>query len=173
MGELPAWIKHATVWLLLGLGLTLGVQAWQAREQATRFVAGDGGTVSMERADDGHYHWPGRLAAVGPAGVAGNGREIDFLVDTGATATAVPLALAQQLGLPAVGQVQSQTAGGLATGTVVLATLELAGGVRIERIRITALPGLSKPLLGMDVLGRMRWVQEGGTLKVQTRGPAP
>jgi aspartyl protease family protein len=161
MNELPGWVKHVTVWLVLGVLITLGVQAWQARAKASRFVV-QGSTVSIDRSDDGHYHWAGRVA----------GREVEFLVDTGATASAIPLALAQQLKLPVVGTVQSQTAGGPATGSVVIADLELQGGVRVERLRLTALPGLSSALLGMDVLGRLRWQQDAGRLRVETAGAA-
>lgn len=159
MKELPAWLKHATVWLLLALGLFLGVQAWQQRQQATRFKV-DGGTLEIRRAPDGHYHWPGRI----------NGRNVEFLVDTGATSTAIPAALAAELGLPSMGAVQSQTAGGVVQGRRVQADLQLDGGVQADRLRMTALPGLSAPLLGMDVLGRLRWQQDGGVLRVDLHG---
>ncbi len=159
MKELPGWLKHATVWLLLALGLFLGVQAWQQRQQATRFHV-DGQTLEIRRAPDGHYHWPGAI----------NGRRVEFLVDTGATSTAIPLALAQALGMPTLGPVQSQTAGGLVQGRRVQADLQLDGGVRAERLRLTALPGLAAPLLGMDVLGRLRWQQDAGVLRVDLRG---
>ncbi len=158
MKELPAWLKHATVWLLLALGLFLGVQAWQQRQQATRFQI-DGGTLEIRRSADGHYHWPGRI----------NGRSVEFMVDTGATSTAIPATLAQELRLPTLGTVQSQTAGGVVQGLRVQADLQLDGGVRAERLRLTALPGLAAPLLGMDVLGRMRWQQEAGVLRVDLR----
>lgn len=158
MNELPSWLKHATVWLLLAVGLFLGVQAWLSHEQGTRLHVQDG-LLEIRRSPDGHYHWPGRI----------NGHEIDFLVDTGATGTAIPAALAQQLQLPAVGQVQSRTAGGVVMGQVVLADLLLEGGVRAERLRVTALPQLSSPLLGMDVLGRLRWRQEDGVLRLDLR----
>ncbi len=156
MKDLPAWVKPTTVWLLLGLMLFLGVQAWQAQRQATRFVM-DGSTLEIHRSSDGHYHWPGRLA----------GRELDFLIDTGATASAIPLALAKELGLPVVGAVQSQTAGGVVQGQVVVADLELQGGVQAQRLRLTALPQLRAPLLGMDVLGRLRWEQGQGVLRIK------
>ena len=84
MNDIPHWLKHLTVWLLLGLAVFLGVQAFQARQAATNFVI-DGGTVELRRGADGHYHWPGRV----------NGRAVDFLVDTGATGTAIPAALAR------------------------------------------------------------------------------
>jgi aspartyl protease family protein len=159
MQELPAWLKHTTVWLLLGLMLFLGVQAWQARERQTRFSF-DGQTVEIRRSADGHYHWVGRLA----------GREVEFLVDTGATSTAIPARLADELGLATVGFVQSATAGGVVQGRQVIADLELDGGLRAERLRITALPQLHAPLLGMDVLGRLPLQQAGNVLRVELGG---
>jgi aspartyl protease family protein len=159
MNELPGWLKHTTVWLLLGLMVFLGVQTWQARERATRFSF-DGQAVEIRRAADGHYHWSGRLA----------GREVEFLVDTGATGTAIPARLADELGLPTVGLVQSATAGGVVQGRVVVGDLELDGGVRAERLRITALPQLHAPLLGMDVLGRLPLQQERGVLRIEVGG---
>ncbi len=159
MNDLPGWVKHGTVWMLLGLGVFLGIQTWQSRAAATRFVV-EGSVVEIQRSPDGHYHWRGRL----------NGREVEFLVDTGATGTAIPQALADELGLTQVGQVRSSTAGGVVTGNVVVADLELAGGVRADRLRITALGGLGSPLLGMDVLGRLRWQQNDGRLRVELGG---
>jgi aspartyl protease family protein len=54
----------------------------------------------------------------------------------------------------------------VATGTVVVGDLLLQGGVRAERLRMVALPGLQAPLLGMDVLGRLRWQQGDGSLQI-------
>lgn len=155
MNELPRGLKIATVWLLLGLGLFMGVQAWQADRDASRFST-DGGRIDIRRSADGHYHWPGQI----------DGRAVEFLVDTGATGTAIPASLAQELGLRTLGTVQSRTANGVATGTVVVGDLQLQGGVRAERLRMVALPGLQAPLLGMDVLGRLRWQQGDGSLQV-------
>ena len=159
MAELPGWLKHSTIWLLLGLGVALGVQAWQSQQQATRFVL-DGQNVEIRRSEDGHYHWKGRIGR----------REVEFLVDTGATGTAIPLALAQELGLSVVGSMQSNTAGGRVNGQVVVGDLVLEGGVRADRLRMAALPNLSSPLLGMDVLGRLRWQQEAGVMRVNLQG---
>ena len=46
-----------------------------------------------------------------------------------------------------------------------------ASGVAIpsalaERLRMVALPNLASPLLGMDVLGRLRWQQREGALRI-------
>lgn len=159
MNDLPGWLKHATVWLLLAAGVFLGVQAWTKQRDAARFAI-DGGTVELRRGPDGHYHWPGRI----------QGRTVMFLVDTGATGTAIPAALARELGLAAIGSMKSNTAGGVVQGTVVVGDLQLEGGVNAQRLRMAALPDLSSPLLGMDVLGRLRLEQADGVLRIDLRG---
>ena len=156
-GELPRTVKVITLWLLLGLVVFLAVQWWLHQQQRTRFRAA-GGVVAIARGPDGHYHWPGRI----------NGRPVDFLVDTGATSTAISAALARELQLEVLGAVQSNTAAGAVSGQVVRADVALDGGVAAEGLRLTALPGLGeRPLLGMDVLGRLRWTQDAGVLRVE------
>lgn len=163
MQDLPRSFKLVTVWLLLGLVVFLGVQAWQHRAAQTRFSA-SGDSIEIRRGPDGHYHWPGSI----------NGRAVDFLIDTGATGTAISAALAEELGLASLGTVRSSTAGGLVTGQVVSADLRLQGGVQVDRLRVVALPGLGeRPLLGMDVLGRLRWSQDAGILRIDKAGRAP
>jgi aspartyl protease family protein len=155
MNELPRSLKVATVWLLAGVSVFLAVQAFLSQQQSTRFeTAGD--HVQIRRSADGHYHWPATV----------NGQPVDFLIDTGATRSALPAALARELKLPAEGQVRSQTAGGAVEGHVVRADLVLQGGVRVDRLRIVALPDLGAPLLGMDVLGKLRWRQSDGVLSI-------
>ena len=166
MNDLPGWLKPTTVWLLLGLMLFLGVQAWQAQQRATRFTV-EGQTLEIRRSDDGHYHWRGRI------GTGSESRDVEFLVDTGATGTAIPAALARELGLQVIGSMQSSTAGGVVNGQFVVGDLQLQGGVRAERLRMAALPNLSAPLLGMDVLGKLRWQQDGGVLKIVLQGGTP
>jgi aspartyl protease family protein len=154
--DLPATFKVATVWLLVGLALFVGVQWWEGQQQKTRFQL-QGDVVEIQRGDDGHYHWPGTI----------NGRPVDFLIDTGATGTALSADLARELGLETLGTVQSGTAAGVVTGQVVRADLALEGGVTAERLRMVALAGLGdRPLLGMDVLGRLRWSQQQGVLRI-------
>ena len=157
--ELPSSFKVVTVWLLAGLLLFLGVQWWQHRAAQARFSAGDE-VIEIRRGPDGHYHWPGRI----------NGRNVDFLIDTGATGTAIPGDLARDLGLESIGTVQSNTAGGLVTGQVVRADIELRGGLAVQGLRVVALRGLSDhPLLGMDLLGRLQWQQVDGVLRIDLR----
>jgi aspartyl protease family protein len=164
MNHLSHTLKIVAVWLVLGGLLFVVVKHLDSQQVRTRFVT-QGEQVEIERGPDGHYHWPGTI----------NGREVDFLVDTGATGTAISQSLARELGLQSEGEVQSHTAGGVVEGQVVRATLTLRGGVRAENLRVVALPQLGdRPLLGMDVLGRLRWQQGDGVLKFDLRAkPEP
>src|SRR5690606_14870458 len=128
MQEFPRTLKIATVWLLLGAVLFLGFQFLDRERRRTSFSIDEAGTIEIRRGPDGHYHWPGSI----------NGRPVDFLIDTGATGTAISSELADQLGLERLGSVRSQTAGGLVTGSVVLGELRLEGGVRVDRLRMVA-----------------------------------
>lgn len=154
--ELPGSFKLITLWLLLMLAVFLGFKAWEHQSRQSRFSL-DGAEIVLQRDRDGHFHWPGEV----------NGVAVDFLVDTGATSTALPLALAEQAGLRMEGSVQSQTAGGLARGHRARADIRLQGGVLAERLPVTVLPALGAPLLGMDMLSRLSFTQQGGSLRIR------
>ncbi len=54
------------------------------------------------------------------------------------------------------------------TGQMVRADVELQGGVSALGLRVIALPHLGEhPLLGMDVLSRLRWQQSDGQLRFE------
>lgn len=155
VNEFPPALKWLTVWLLLGTLVFLGAQALLHARQQPRLSI-DGGQVTLQRGPDGHFHWPGEV----------DGRAVDFLVDTGATTTALPGALAAQLGLRREATVQSQTAGGTVTAWQTRADVSLAGGLRFGDLRVTVIDRMNgPPLLGMDVLRQLRLVQEGETLQ--------
>jgi aspartyl protease family protein len=161
--ELPRGLKLATIWLVIGAAVFLAIQGWQHEQARTRFQT-LGEAIEIRRSVDGQYHWPGRI----------NGHAVDFLVDTGATGTAIPSSLARALKLESQGRVESSTAGGRVVGQVVRADIDLEGGVRVDRLRIVALPALDEhPLLGMDVLGRLHWQQRDGVLRIEAGGATP
>ncbi|HEX2539642.1 MAG TPA: retropepsin-like aspartic protease [Caldimonas sp.] len=157
--ELPGTFKVVTLWLLVGAAVFLGFQ-WYEREQRKTEFRAEGDVIEIRRGNDGHYHWPGTI----------NGLAVDFLVDTGATGTAIPSALARELRLESEGKARASTAGGAVVGEIARADVVLQGGVRVDRLRVVALPGLSgNPLLGMDVLGRLQWQQQAGVLRIDLR----
>ena len=157
--DLPHSAKLLTIWLLVTLVVFLAFKAWEREREASRFQLA-GQTVVLTRANDGHFHWPGRVGAV----------EVDFLVDTGATTTALPQSLAERAGLKPRGAVRTQTAGGAARGFVARADVALDGGVRADQLTVTVLPDLAAPLLGMDVLGRLHFSQKPGELRIEKGG---
>lgn len=151
-------LKLVTIWLLICTALFLVVQAMQHQAERSRFSFDSAsGRIELKRAPDGHFHWPGRV----------NGVAVDFLVDTGATHTALPLALAQQAGLVFEGEMRSSTAGGLVQGRIARADVSLQGGVNAERLRVAVLPKLDSPLLGMDVISKLRLTQSDGVLALE------
>ena len=149
--------KVVTVWLLVGVAVFLGVQ-WSQHSAQRSLMTVSGGSIDIRRGPDGHYHWAGRI----------NGRAVDFLIDTGATRSALSSSLARELNLERLGDTQSNTANGVVRGQIVRGDLTLEGGVRVDRLTMTALPDLGgHPLLGMDVLGRLRWQQRDGVLRIE------
>ncbi|MDN3919562.1 retropepsin-like aspartic protease family protein [Roseateles violae] len=159
--ELPGALKIATVWLLIGLAVFLAFQAWERQRLQSRFSLSPQGQIVLQRGPDGHFHWPGTL----------NGIAVDFLVDTGASSSAVPEALARRAGLRSEGDSLSHTAGGVARGWLARGDLALQGGVGVERLRLTVLPQLGAPLLGMDVLAKLQFTQQGGELRIEAARP--
>ena len=155
--ELPRTIKQATVWALIALIVFLGVQ-WRAHHAQRTRLQMRAAAIEIRRGADGQYHWPGEI----------NGRTVDFLVDTGASGTAISTALARELHLKPLGSVSSSTAGGTVTGQLVRADIVLRGGVTVSGLRMAALPGLGhSSLLGMDVLGRLDLQQRDGVLRIE------
>jgi len=160
MHEFPRTLKFLTLWLLIATGLFIGAQAWQARERQAQF-AFESGVVKLQRDRDGHFHWPGQV----------NGVAVDFIIDTGATVTTLPHSLAVAAGLVAERAVQSETAGGRVRGYVALADLSLAGGVQVQHWHVAVLPALTAPLIGMDLLSRMRFSQQEGVMRIESSVP--
>ena len=155
---MPQGLKLVTVWLLIGTAVFLAVQAVQHRAERARFAFDPAsGRVELQRARDGHFHWPGTV----------NGVAVDFMVDTGATGTALPLVLAERAGLALEGSVRSSTAGGVVSGQWARADIALQGGVEARNLRVTVLPRLEAPLLGMDVISKLRLTQSDGVLTLE------
>lgn len=111
----------------------------------------------------------GQFAASG----AINGEPVTFLLDTGATQVALPMALARRLNLEIGRPVQLQTAAGPARGYVTrLQSVRLAS-IEVKDISALVAEGLDPDLvlLGMNFLRRLEMVQRGDELIL--RAPAP
>jgi len=102
-----------------------------------------------------------------------NGQSIRFMVDTGATITAIPAADARRLGIDvAKGQlVLLRTANGTARGHQVKLDVVSVGGVTLYGVDAVVMEGegLSMPLLGMSFLNRMDMRREGSVMTLTKR----
>ena len=106
--------------------------------------------------DQGHFVASGRI----------NGREVVFLLDTGATDVAVPEQLAAELGL-ARGQPRAVlTAAGSGTGYRTRIDRLSLGDIELAEVPALLMPGFDSPvvLLGMSALKHLEFTQRAGTL---------
>lgn len=118
-----------------------------------------GGETRIPLAPDGHY-WV--RASI-------NGTPANFLIDTGATISAVSPYVAEQAGLtPRRGgiPVQIKTANGAVTAKIANAGRIAFGNVAAEGIDVVIAPGLGDTnIIGMNVLSRLEgWRVEKGTM---------
>jgi len=125
--------------------------------QTPQSVHGNGFVeVSLASSRQGHYLVNGEI----------DGQEVTFLLDTGATAVAVPEALARKLGLKRGAPITLSTANGRSTGhRTRLATLRL-GDIELRDVAALIAPGMDgdEVLLGMSALQQLEFSQKGGTL---------
>ena len=118
-----------------------------------------GGETRVPLAPDGHYWVRAQI----------NGQRANFLIDTGATVSAVSPAIARAAGLePRRGgiPVQIKTANGSVTAQIASADRIAFGNIAAEGIDVVIAPGLGETnIIGMNLLSRLEgWRVEKGTL---------
>lgn len=135
-----------------------------SRQIGTGFVAPERRQVAVHRNARGEYRTVGSI----------NGRQLTFIVDTGANVVALSSAEAHRLGIDYRLQGQRsrvQTASGVVPAwTLNLDRVELAGIV-VRNVRASVIEGeLPSPaLLGMTWLARVGLREEGGVLYLEQR----
>lgn len=145
-------------------GLSLAVMWFSGVEerrlnpnQQPESVTTDSGVeVRLESNPQGHYLMTGAI----------NGREVTFLLDTGATFVAIPANVADSIGLPRGRRITVNTANGSADSfTTRIDTLQL-GAIRLHDVNAGIVPGMGgqEILLGMSALRQLDFSQRGGEL---------
>lgn len=148
--------------LLLGLLTLLFNEVLVGRNNPNRQLqavdGGNGISVILKRNRGGHYVATGQI----------NGRDVTFLVDTGATQVAVPEGLALHMGLKKGERQSSSTANGWThTWSTVIDEVRL-GPIVQRNVRASILPNMpgNEVLLGMTFLRDMELVQRDGKLTI-------
>jgi len=127
------------------MGLLYGLMTHYLKPKQSQVLAN--GDLVIERARDGHFYTPGTI----------NGREVTFLVDTGASLVSVSEPFAQLAALHSGTPTTFQTANGARAGRVVDGVEVAVGPVRVTNVKVGV--GLSlgddtQALLGQSFLSK-------------------
>jgi len=159
-------LQQLAIWGLIFIG-AIGAFSLRDRFEQVLFperaVIAENGTVSFNRARDGHFY----------AEVEVNGKMIEFVIDTGATDIVLSEADAKRLGYPVDDLIYSGRAS-TANGTVAMARIRLESivlGRFVDRNIAASVNGgaLETSLLGMRYLGRFRKIEISGSRMILTR----
>ena len=115
--------------------------------------------VVLLRNRSGHYVFDGEI----------NRRKVTFLVDTGATTTAIPGSMQQALGLKAGPATSVSTANGRTTAYLTRLDQLAIGEIELFEVNASIIPGMkvNKILLGMNVLKHFELIQSGNQLTIR------
>jgi len=115
--------------------------------------------VDLERNRAGHYVVTGTI----------NEREVDFLLDTGATDVVIPGELADELGLPRGRTGRAMTANGPVTVYATTIDRLAIGDIVLRDVPASINPAMGDMgiLLGMSALGQVEFSQQGDSLTLR------
>ena len=116
------------------------------------------GDYMVPRSADGQYHITGRI----------NGFPVVFLVDTGASITAIPVDQARNAGIRAGQQALMTTANGETSAWTSSGNVLHVGGYTVNAIDVQVVDRLRYPLLGMNVLNRFQIGYANGYMVIRT-----
>lgn len=168
------WLLPALFWTaLLGLGALAAGYWFSASRGDTAFSVLAGESLELRLGRGGHYEVPGQVGV----------EPVRFMVDTGASLTAIPPGLGARLGIrecSAIGFDLSRsnepgccrretfhTANGRTEGCVARVPSIRFGGFEVRNAMVAVMPGIGEQaLLGMNVLRQFSLVQQGNRLTI-------
>lgn len=127
------------------MGLVYGLMTYYLKPKQAQVQAN--GDLVIPRAQDGHFYTPGSI----------NGREVVFLVDTGASLVSVSEPLAQAAGITGGVPTTFHTANGERSGRVVEGVTVSVGPLRVNNVKVgvgLSLGDDSQALLGQSFLSK-------------------
>lgn len=159
-------IRHALIWIALGLILVVGYSYRDVFEDMSARVGAEidpttpanmeAGVVKIVAANDGHFHTAAEI----------NGRRVRLLVDTGATSVALTADDAIRAGYDLTTLVFNQPIS-TANGTNFAARIRLdtvqIGNIKMHDVTgMVTKEGLNQSLLGMSFLSRLQSIETQG-----------
>jgi len=157
MFTVGAWVLGILV-VALGFSKVLDHQN-NPNQSVGTLQTSDYSEVVLTRNRGGHYVFDGQI----------NRQKVTFLVDTGATTTAIPGELQRRLGLEAGTAMQVSTANGLTTAYLTRLDHLAIGDIELHDVSASLISGMGidEVLLGMNVLKRFELVQRGDQLIIR------
>jgi len=134
-------------------------QQYNPNQSVSTLDTGEYREIVLTRSRNGHYLLDGEV----------NRRQVTFLVDTGATMTAVPGNLQRELGLESGPAMSVSTANGVASAYLTRLDQLAIGGIEMFDVNATIIAGMGvdEILLGMNVLKHFELVQRGDKLIIR------
>lgn len=153
------------MWLVLLALLSSYFWFWQESERnpnqrvANRISMDGSKEVILERNRYGHYVATGEI----------NGMEVEFMLDTGASDIAIPINVANRLGLKRGAVMTYQTAKGPAQLYMTRLNSVALGNIELVNVRGSINPNVREDsvLLGMAFLKHIEFTQKGDTLTLR------
>ena len=116
--------------------------------------------VVLKKNRYGHYVFTGTA----------NGKEVEFLLDTGATNVVFTEAQAEKLGLKKGTRYRTNTANGESWSYSTRVDVLTIGSIKLYDVQASIAPNLEiEALLGMSALGDLDWSQSGDQLTIRRR----
>lgn len=149
----------AIAWLLVFAGIYWFFDGWYVRQTNPNphaVLQSQTGQVILQRNRAGHYVAEGEI----------NGKQVTFLLDTGATQVALSAHLANQLGLRRGASVPVQTANGMSQGFVTRLDSVRLGIIEVHDVSALVSEGIDDGivLLGMSFLKQLEFTQRNDQL---------
>jgi aspartyl protease family protein len=128
-------------------------------QSVSTLQSGEFQEIVLTRNRSGHYIFDGEI----------NHHKVTFLVDTGATTTAIPGNLQQKLGLKAGPATSVSTANGITTAYLTRLDQLAIGEIELYDVNASIIAGMGvdEILLGMNVLKQFELVQRGDQLIIR------
>jgi clan AA aspartic protease (TIGR02281 family) len=133
-------------WIVILAAVTFAIMGAQANKSHYRQA---GESIEISVGSDRHFRINGAV----------NDQAAIFLVDTGATITAIPSAMADATQRDNCQSVTVKTANGPAKACRTILDALIVGPYRIPDVPVTIMDRLSEPLLGAEVLQRFKILQ--------------
>jgi len=140
------------------------VSSWASSSSMTVEVdpdspAADNTPLILGQGSGGHYYVDGAV----------NDSYLNFVIDTGATTVALPLAIASTAGVKCKQAVMMRTGNGTTQGCVVTIQKLKFGNFTLHYVDAVVMPNLAQPLLGMNVLKQFRVEQDNGQMRLSRK----